>query len=187
MFPNNFTTKSQEIIQISAQIATQNGHGQVEPPHLILAMLQDEEGVVASILRKMNGSISQIHAEMQNLLNKIPKNPGASPLLNNGQLMLSQPTVFVLQNSGEIAKKMGDDYISVEHLFLSLLSGKNPISEILSNYKINYDEVLKVLASIRGNQKVDSPEPESKYDALKKYGKNLTDLARKEKIDPVIG
>jgi len=187
MFPNNFTTKSQEIIQISAQIATQNGHGQVEPPHLILAMLQDEEGVVASILRKMNGSISQIHAEMQNLLSKIPKNPGASPLLNNGQLMLSQPTVFVLQNSGEIAKKMGDDYISVEHLFLSLLSGKNPISEILSNYKINYDEVLKVLASIRGNQKVDSPEPESKYDALKKYGKNLTDLARKEKIDPVIG
>ncbi|HNU96088.1 MAG TPA: ATP-dependent chaperone ClpB [Candidatus Magasanikbacteria bacterium] len=187
MFPNNFTTKSQEIIQISAQIATQNGHGQVDPPHLILAMLQDEEGVVASILRKMNGSISQIHAEMQNLLNKIPKNPGASPLLNNGQLMLSQPTVFVLQNSGEIAKKMGDDYISVEHLFLSLLSGKNPISEILSNYKINYDEVLKVLASIRGNQKVDSPEPESKYDALKKYGKNLTDLARKEKIDPVIG
>ena len=187
MFPNNFTTKSQEIIQISAQIATQNGHGQVDPPHLILAMLQDEEGVVASILRKMNGSISQIHAEMQNLLSKIPKNPGASPLLNNGQLMLSQPTVFVLQNSGEIAKKMGDDYISVEHLFLSLLSGKNPISEILSNYKINYDEVLKVLASIRGNQKVDSPEPESKYDALKKYGKNLTDLARKEKIDPVIG
>lgn len=187
MFPNNFTTKSQEIIQISAQIATQNGHGQVEPPHLILAMLQDEEGVTASILRKMNVSVSQIHAEMEKLLNKIPKNPGASPLLQNGQLMLSPATVFVLQNSGEIAKKMGDDYISVEHLFLSLLSGKNPISEILSIYKINYDEVLKVLASIRGNQKVDSPEPESKYDALKKYGKNLTELARKEKIDPVIG
>lgn len=187
MFPNNFTTKSQEIIQISAQIATQNGHGQVDPPHLILAMLQDEEGVTASVLRKMNISVSQIHAEMEKLLNKIPKNPGASPLLQNGQLMLSPATVFVLQNSGEIAKKMGDDYISVEHLFLSLLSGKNPISEILSIYKINYDEVLKVLASIRGNQKVDSPEPESKYDALKKYGKNLTELARKEKIDPVIG
>ncbi len=187
MFPNNFTTKSQEIIQISAQIATQNGHGQVDPPHLILAMLQDEEGVTASVLCKMNISVSQIHAEMEKLLNKIPKNPGASPLLQNGQLMLSPATVFVLQNSGEIAKKMGDDYISVEHLFLSLLSGKNPISEILSIYKINYDEVLKVLASIRGNQKVDSPEPESKYDALKKYGKNLTELARKEKIDPVIG
>lgn len=187
MFPNNFTNKSQEIIQLSAQIAAQNGQGQVEPPHLILAMLQDEEGVTASILRKMNTSISQIHSEMEKLTNKLSKTPGSSPFLNNGQLVLSPSTVFILQNSGEIAKKMGDDYISVEHLFLSVLSGKNPISEIFNSFKIGYDETLKILASIRGNQKVDSPEPESKYDALKKYGKNLTELARKEKIDPVIG
>ncbi len=187
MFPNNFTNKSQEIIQLSAQLATQNGQRQVDPPHLMLAMLQDEEGVVSSVLRKLNVSLNQIHTEIEKMVNGLPKNPGASPLLQNGQLMLSPATVFVMQNSGEIAKKMGDDYISVEHLFLSLLSGKNPISEILNVFKINYDEVLKVLASIRGHQKVDSPEPESKYDALKKYGKNLTELARKEKIDPVIG
>ncbi|HRY36317.1 MAG TPA: ATP-dependent chaperone ClpB [Candidatus Magasanikbacteria bacterium] len=187
MFPNNFTHKSQEIIQLAAQIAGANGQPQVEPPHLILAMLQDEEGIVSSIFSKLNISLANIHADMEKLVNKLPKNPGASPLLNNGQLMLSQAMVFIMQNSAEIAKKMGDDYISVEHLFLSLLSGKNPISELLSVYKINYDEILKVLASIRGNQKVDSPEPESKYNALQKYGKNLTELARKEKIDPVIG
>lgn len=187
MFPNNFTNKSQEIIQLSAQIANSNGQSQVEPPHLILAMLQDEEGVVASIFRKLNISLTQIHTEIEKITSQLPKNPTASPLLNNGQLVLSQNMVFVMQGAANIAKKMGDEYISVEHLFLSLLSGKNPISDVLMIYKINYDEVLKALASIRGNQKVDSPEPEKKYDVLQKYGKNLTELARKEKIDPVIG
>jgi len=112
---------------------------------------------------------------------------GNFPTGGQGQIMLSQSMMHVLQNAGQEAKKMGDEYISVEHLLLAFLTSKNPISDILTKVQVNYDNVLKILADIRGSQKVDSPEPESKYNALLKYGKNLTDLARKEKIDPVIG
>jgi ATP-dependent Clp protease ATP-binding subunit ClpB len=92
-----------------------------------------------------------------------------------------------LQNAAQEANKMGDEYISVEHLLLAFLTNKNPISNALAQQGVHYDDVLKVLATVRGTQRVDSPEPESKYQALEKYGKNFTDLARKEKLDPVIG
>ncbi|MCX6782186.1 MAG: ATP-dependent chaperone ClpB [Candidatus Magasanikbacteria bacterium] len=186
--PQNFTQKSQEAIQIASQIAQENNQPQVEPPHLFLALLQDEESVVVSVLRKMKCDLPAVLAEAQAIVGNLPKQFGGSPIVGNGQIMLSQPAMNVMQNAFAESKKMGDEYISVEHLFLAFLSNKNPISDILSkNHKISYDEVLKSLASIRGTQKVDSPNPEIKYNALEKYGKNLTELARKEKIDPVIG
>jgi ATP-dependent Clp protease ATP-binding subunit ClpB len=95
--------------------------------------------------------------------------------------------VGIFQNAANEAKRMGDEYVSVEHLLLAFLVTKNPISDLLNEYGATYDTVLQTLVSIRGTQRVDSPEPESKYNALEKYGKNLTELARKEKIDPVIG
>lgn len=187
MIPQNFTNKSQEIIQNAARIAYENGQSQIEPPHLFFALLEDTEGVVVSILHKFNAPIINFKAGAQSLIDKLQKQPGAMPAGGTGQILLSQAMVYIFQTAVAEAKKMGDEYISVEHLFLSFLVGANPVSDMLRVHGITYDETLKVLASIRGTQKVDSPEPESKYNALEKYGKNLTDLASKEKLDPVIG
>ncbi len=186
MFPQNFTTKSQEAIQNAARVAGENGQPQVEPPHLFMSLIQDSDGLVASVLQKLNANLHQIELSTQGLINQLPKQ---SPVAGGptGQIMLGQAMVYIFQNAANEAKKMGDEYISVEHLLLAFLSNKNPVSDLLARQGVNYDAVLKILASIRGTQKVDSPEPESKYNALQKYGKNLTDLARKEKIDPVIG
>lgn len=187
MNPQNFTNKSQEAIQMAAQIAMQNKQSQVEPPHLFFAFLEDEEGIVVSMLLKNNVNLIALKAGIQSLIDRLPKQTDQIPTGNIGQIMLGQPMIYIFQNAGIEAEKMGDEFISVEHLLLAFLINKNPISDLLTKHGMTYDGALKVLASIRGNQKVDSPEPESKYNALEKYGKNLTDLARKEKIDPVIG
>lgn len=186
MIPQNFTNKSQAAIQQAAQIANENGQPQVEPLHLFLAFLEDEEGIVVSILKKLNVLPEQIAAHVRELIGRLPKDSayGASA---TGQIMISPNLMAVFQTAGQESKKMGDDYISVEHLFLAFLNSSNPAHPLLHSSGVTYDTVLKTLAAIRGHQKVDSPEPESKYNALEKYGRNLTELARKEKIDPVIG
>jgi ATP-dependent Clp protease ATP-binding subunit ClpB len=186
--PQQFTQKSQEILQIASQLAMENGQPQVEPPHIFLALLQDEENIVVSVLHKLKASLPAILSDAQTLVAQLPKQFGANNMPSNGQIMLSPAAMHILQSAFNESKKMGDEYVSIEHLFLAFFATKNPISEILvRNHKINNEETLKALASIRGTQKVDSPNPEAKYNALEKYGKNLTELARKEKIDPVIG
>ncbi len=186
MNPQNFTNRSQETIQTAARFAHENGQLQVELPHLFLAFLEDENGIVVSILQKLNINLPSLRREAQMLVNQLPKQ-GDLYQGNTSQIMLSQGMMQALQTAAQEAKKMGDEYISVEHLLLAFLMNKNPLTDWLANSGGAYDAVLKILATIRGAQKVDSPEPESKYNALEKYGKNLTDLARKEKIDPVIG
>ncbi|MFZ2189674.1 MAG: ATP-dependent chaperone ClpB [Candidatus Magasanikiibacteriota bacterium] len=187
MTPQNFTHKSQEALQRAYQIANENGQPQVEPPHLFSALLEQEDGVVVSIMKKLNVNLEQLRNEVQAMINVLPKQKGQMSHGGLGQILMGQAMMYIIQNAGNEAQKMGDDYISVEHLLLAFLTNKNPISDVLSNQAVQYDDVLKVLAKVRGTQKVDSPEPESKYQALEKYGKNLTDLARKEKLDPVIG
>ncbi|MFA5062055.1 MAG: ATP-dependent chaperone ClpB [Patescibacteria group bacterium] len=187
MIPQNFTNKSQEIIQNAAKIAFENGQQQIEPPHLFFALLDDIEGIVVSILHKFNVNTIALKAGAQSLIDKMPKQPGSSPVGGIGQILLGQSMLYIFQTAVGEAKKMGDEYISVEHLFLAFMVGRNPISDLLLGYGVNYEDTLKALAGIRGSQKVDSPEPETKYNVLEKYGKNLTDLAYKEKLDPVIG
>jgi len=186
MNPQNFTSKSQEAIQMAAEIANNNGQIQVEPPHLFLAIISQENGIVDSVFKKMNADIRTLSEEISQMINGLPKSP-TRPLGGLGQIFLSPATAGILQNASQESRKMGDEYISVEHLFLAFLTNPNPINEILQKRKINYNETLKVLVTVRGNQKVDSPEPETKYQALEKYGKNLSELARREKLDPVIG
>ncbi|PIR78495.1 MAG: ATP-dependent chaperone ClpB [Candidatus Magasanikbacteria bacterium CG10_big_fil_rev_8_21_14_0_10_36_16] len=186
MFPQNFTHKSQEAIQNAQNIAMQNGQTQIEPPHLFLSLLSQSEGVVVSIFKKLNVNIEQLKTEVQEMVNIIPKQT-TEENRNIGQVTLGQAMIFILQNADNEAKKMHDDFISVEHLLLAFLTNKNPISDSLSRQKVQYQDILNVLKDIRGNQRVDSPEPESKYQALEKYGINLTERARKEKLDPVIG
>src|SRR3989344_6479907 len=187
MIPQNFTNKSQEIIQNAAKIAYENGQSQIEPPHLFFALLEDTEGVVVSVLRKFNANVIALKAGAQSLIDKLPKQSGGVSGGGIGQILLGQAMLYIFQTAVSEAKKMGDEYISVEHLFLAFLVGHNPINDLLSANGVNYDASLQILAGIRGTQKVDSPEPESKYNVLEKYGKNLTDLAFKEKLDPVIG
>src|SRR3989344_865299 len=187
MNPQNFTHKSQEAIQNAAQIANTNGQQQIEPPHLFKALLEQEEGVVLSVLKKLNVNLKQLNDEIDKLINHFPKHPGQIKNTGFGQVLMGQTMMYILQNASQESQKMGDEYISVEHLLLSFLTNKNPISNALSVQSVQYDDVLKILVTVRGTQKVDSPTPESKYQALEKYGKNFTEMARKEKLDPVIG
>jgi len=187
MLPQNFTHKSQEALQQVSLIANKNGQPQVEPPHLFLALLEQQEGVVLSVLKKLEVNTEQLRTDVQKMIGSLTKHKGPIPGGGFGQVMMGQAMMFILQNAAQESKKMGDEYISVEHLLLAFLTNKNPISDALSRQKAQYKDVLKVLADVRGTQRVDSPTPEAKYQALEKYGKNFTDLARKEKLDPVIG
>ncbi len=188
MMPNNFTIKTQEALQRASQIANENGQPQVEPPHLFFALLEQEEGIVISVLKKLKVNLKELRDNVQTMIGSLPKQKGAVPQQSAmGQILMGQAMMYILQNAGNESKKMGDEFISVEHLLLAFLTNKNPISDAMSSQKVQYDDVLKVLATVRGTQRVDSPTPEAKFQALEKYSKNLTDLAKKEKLDPVIG
>ncbi|MEK7083918.1 MAG: Clp protease N-terminal domain-containing protein, partial [Patescibacteria group bacterium] len=187
MGPQNFTHKSQEALQRASQIANENGQPQVEPPHLFAALLDQEEGVVVSVLKKLNINLNELKESVHRMIDAMPKQTGGMPAGGLGQILMGQAMMYILNLAAQEAKKMSDEYISVEHLLLAFLTNKNPISDEIGRLGAQYSDVLKVLATVRGTQRVDSPEPESKYQALEKYGKNFTDLARKEKLDPVIG
>jgi len=186
MNPQNFTNKSQEALQKASDISHANGQPQVEPSHLFLSLLQQEDGIVISVLQTLQVPIPHVKTSIQQMISALPKQFG---LANGGfgQIMMSQGTMYILQQASNQSSQMGDEFISVEHILLAYLHTTNPIHNILKQFGISYDEVLKVLVQVRGSQKVTSPAPESTYEALKKYGKNFTDLAKKEKLDPVIG
>ncbi len=186
MIPQNFTQKSQEALQHASNIAQKNGQPHVEPPHLFIALLEQTDGVVLSVLKKLNVNLTELTQETQSMIDELPKQFGAMGG-GMGQIMMGQAMMFILQNAQNESKKMGDDYISVEHLLLSFLTNKNPVSDALGKQGAQHADILKILATVRGSQKVDSPTPESKYQALEKYGLNYTDRARKEQLDPVIG
>ncbi len=187
MIPQNFTQKSQESLQRASQIAFENGQAQIDPPHLFIALLEQVDGVVLSVLKKLEINVEQLKSEVMNLVNKLPKQATMNTAHNVSQILMGQAMAYILQTGANESKKMGDEYISVEHLLLAYLTNKNPISDSLARQNVRYNDVLKVLATVRGKQKVDSPTPESKYQALEKYGVNFTDMARQEKLDPVIG
>ncbi|MFH1286861.1 MAG: ATP-dependent chaperone ClpB [Candidatus Magasanikbacteria bacterium] len=187
MPPQNFTQKSQEALQDAALLANANRQQQVEPPHLFLSLIQQVDGLVLSVLKKLEVNIEQLSGDVQKMVDSLPKQDNASGGGDMSQIMMGQAMLFILNTASQESQKMGDDYISVEHLLLAFLTNKNPVSDALSRQGVQHREVLKVLAKVRGSQKVDSPTPESKYQALEKYGKNFTELARQEKMDPVIG
>lgn len=186
MFPNNFTTKSQEAIQRAFALATENGHPQIESPHLLYSLLDQEGGVVGSIMRKLNVPLPALKQHVHHLIERMPSAPSQQPGAL-GQIFMSPEIAVILQGAMDEANKIKDAYVSTEHILLSFLSSRGTAGDALRNAGVNYDAVLRVLVDIRGSQRVDSPEPEATYQALEKYGKNLTELARKDKLDPVIG
>ncbi len=177
---NQFTQKSQEAIFRSQQIAQDYHHQAIEPIHLLFALLTQEEGIVPAIVTRIAGSTLALREELQKELDRRPKIQGAGL-----EVGLSQAAADVLTGAERYAKGMQDDYVSTEHILLALtdsIEGKR-----LASYGITKDAILKALKSVRGSQRVTSPEPEATYQALEKYGRDLTDLARKGKLDPVIG
>lgn len=185
MLPQNFTTKSQEAIQLAHRLAIANGQQALEPMHLLASLLEQEDGVVVSILKKLQTDVSKLKTSVDSFLLRLPKI--STQTGNLSQIFLSQDTVRVLSGAEKAASFFKDAYISTEHLMLSLADGNEAASEALHASGVTTDAILKALKDVRGNVKIDTPDPESQYEALKKYSRNLTDLARQEKLDPVIG
>ncbi len=180
---SRFTQKSQEAVQMAQKLAMDNGNQQIDEEHLTAALLEMQDSLIANLISKMGVQkellLNQIHA----LIAKIPKVSGAS-----GQEYLSADLNQVLTHAEEEAKAMGDDYVSVEHLFLCLLRYPNRgMKECFRENGITREGFLQVLSSVRGNQRVTSDNPEVTYDTLTKYGYDLVERAKDQKLDPVIG
>ncbi|MFO8084468.1 MAG: ATP-dependent chaperone ClpB [Desulfobacterales bacterium] len=179
---DKFTIKSQELIQNAQSTASNLSNQQIEPEHILLSMLHEKEGIARSILRKLGVSPEAVYREVAVAIDKIPKVSGVS------ETYISARTKKVLDSAFAEASKMKDQYVSVEHILLSITDEKEgDACGILKKNGITRDAILKVLMDIRGSQRITDPNPEEKYQALDKFSRDLTDLARLGKLDPVIG
>ena len=180
-----FTQKSLEAIQKAQDLAVQNQNSQIEEEHLILALLEQEDSLIKELFNKM-GIPENFERDIRNKVENDPKMIGGARKADS--IYVSQDVDMVLTKSEKIADKMKDEYVSVEHLMLSIFDNpSNDIKEIFKRYNINKNDFLKALSSLRGNTRVTSDNPESTYDVLKKYGQDLVQMAREQKLDPVIG
>ena len=182
---NNYTQKSLEAVQLAQQIAVQNHHQQLEQVHLLLAMLNQNGGLIPQLLGKMGISTDSLEAAANGLLRKIPGVTGSREM---DKFYISAGVDAALQAAQTRAEMMKDEFVSVEHLFLGLLDAADgAMRELFKTYRITKEECLKALQSVRGNQRVTTDNPEGTYDALEKYGTDLVKRAREQKMDPVIG
>ena len=194
-----FTHKAQEVILAAQDLARERGQQQVDALHLLYALLSQEESIVLNLLEKIGVDIEGLKKKAKISLDKIPNI--ATPQ-GYGQFYLTQDMAKVLDKARQESVKMGDEFISVEHLFLALLDSETKAKEVLDKAgflqpgggvgalefgKLDYENFLKELAKVRGGQRITDPEPETKYQVIEKYTRNLTSLARKGKLDPVIG
>jgi ATP-dependent Clp protease ATP-binding subunit ClpB len=184
---DKLTVKSQEAVQAAASTAAENGNPEVLPLHLLAALLEDREGVVLPVLEGAGVRVQELLAGVNAAISKLPKvSGGATPGMSNA-------LTKVLDRASKEAENFKDDYVSTEHLLLALTeapksgSQPDPVRDALAAAGATHDAVLKALSSVRGSQRVTDQNPEAKFQALEKYGKDLTDLARKGKLDPVIG
>ena len=180
-----FTQKSLEAIQEAQNIAADNKNAQVEQEHLLLALLQQEDSLIKELIKKIKHD-DVVENAVKEAIRKMPKMTGGAR--KTGSIYVAQDVDTVLSNSESIAKNMKDEYVSVEHIMLSIFdNANNSIRDIFKTYNITKNEFLKALAEVRGNRRVTSDNPEDTYDVLKKYGQDLVQMARNQKIDPVIG
>ncbi len=180
---NRMTLKAQEAVQSAVEIAQNYNNQLVEPEHIFAAMLQDPENITVSILQKIGRSPDELKIKIGELMERLPKVTGAGV----GNQQLSQATAQLFDASAEEAKKFKDEYISSEHLFLAMFDNKGAVGDMLKKYGISKNEVLTALKDVRGNQRVTSQNQEDTYQSLKKFGRDLNELARSGKLDPVIG
>ena len=178
---NKFTQKSIEAVNQCEKIAYDYGHQEIDQEHFLYSLLTIDESLIASLLEKMNINKEAFLSQVQELLAKKPK-------VSGGQVYMSKDLNQVLLHGEDEMKSMGDEYVSVEHLFLSMLKHPNKvIKELFRGYGLTKDRFLEVLSQVRGGQKVTSDNPEATYDTLEKYGYDLVKRAKEQKLDPVIG
>lgn len=179
---NKFTEKASETVQEAIKLAQKNGQQQVEPEHLLLSLLNQEGGLAGAILRKAGTPVDSLHRRVQEDVDKLPKMSGGEDRIGLGSRM-----VRLGNRAADEAKKFKDDFISVEHLLLALLEDTGTAGRTLKEHQATGERVLKALQEVRGNQRITTQNPEATYEALKKYGRDLTEMAAKGKLDPVIG
>ncbi len=179
---DRLTIKSQELIQSAQALAGRQGNQQIEPEHFLAAMLEEREGVARSILRKLGGAPDDLLREVLQAVEALPRVEGA------GETYLSPRSRAVLEAAFTEASQMKDEYVSIEHLLLAVADEKSgAAARILRAHGVNRENILKVLMDIRGSQRITDPNPEEKYQALDRFSRDLTDLARLGRLDPVIG
>jgi ATP-dependent Clp protease ATP-binding subunit ClpB len=182
---DKFTVKAQEAVQQASEIAGQNGNPEILPLHLLAAMLQDQEGIVVPVLSKLGVNPATLSGLIMETVERLPKVSGAS-----GQPQISAVLQKVLDQAFKEADTFKDEYVSTEHLLLAMAKDRdknNQARQLLVAAGAEYDAILKALTAVRGTQRVTDQNPEGKYQALERYAKDLTELARRGKLDPVIG
>jgi ATP-dependent Clp protease ATP-binding subunit ClpB len=181
MNTQRFTIKSQEMISAMQELASERGNQEIRDLHLLAAMLKQDDSLILPALQKLEVPLSGVQSALEAALQKLPRVSGSN------QQYLSQEVLDVLHQAEKEADQLQDDYISLEHLLLALMSKGKEAAKILKNAGLKTDKLLLALKELRGNQRVTDQNPEAKYQALEKYARNLTRLARMDKLDPVIG
>lgn len=180
---DKFTQKGQEALLEAQNLAQEYNHPAIEPEHLLKALIEQEGGVIPSVLKRIGTNQDLLAQDIEQALARMPRATGASV-----QVGMSQELVNILQEAEKIAGDMKDEYTSTEHLLMAMAQPKaGRIRDLLARHGVDYNSILQALAGIRGSQRVTSPTPEAQYEALVKYGRDLTQEARKGKLDPVIG
>jgi ATP-dependent Clp protease ATP-binding subunit ClpB len=181
---NKLTLKSQEAVQNAQEIASSYGNQILEPEHLLAALIQDPQGTVVPILQRVGANLNVVKLKVNELLERLPRVAGAA-LGNQG---ISQSLGGVLEQAIKKAQELKDEYVSTEHLLLAVSASDDlAVGKLLRDQGVSVESILKVLKQIRGSQRVTDQNPEEKYQALERYGRDLNELARKGKLDPVIG
>ena len=179
---DKYTVKAREALQDAASLAEQDNHSQIEPVHLLYKLLDQEEGIVPPLIEKIGASTDQILDALDTILDKKPRVTGDS-----AQVYMSPVLTKLCAQAEKLAASLKDEYVSTEHLLLALTKSDDEVGELLRSHGITYDAALRALKDVRGNQRVTSEDPEATFNSLEKYCRDLTELAREEKIDPVIG
>ena len=181
-----FTQKSIEAISLAQNLALQNQNSEVNEEHLLLALLEQQNSLISELLKNIGINSQKFVEELEIKVRNKPKMTGSSSL--SGNIYVSQDVNQTLASSESIAKKMNDEYVSVEHIMLGLFDNLNrELKELFKKYNLDKNKFLKALSAVRGNARVTSDNPESTYNVLKKYGQDLVALAKEQKLDPVIG
>ena len=178
---SKFTQKSIEAVNNLEKVAYQFGHQEIEEEHLLYSLLHQEDSLIAKLIEKMEIQKEYFEDRLDQALNGKVKVSGGSPYI--GQYLNK-----ALVSAEDVAKQMGDEYVSVEHLFLSILNNQSPsMKQFFKEFGITKERFLQALSTVRGNQRVTTDNPEATYDTLNKYGQDLVEKARSQKLDPVIG
>ena len=179
---NKLTIKAQEALQQADNLASKGQHSDMDVPHLVLALIQQEGGVIRPLLDRVGVDSSEVVKVAEALLEKKAVVQGAA-----ADRFMARELKTLFDDAFSLAEGMGDEFISVEHLFLAAVSGVSDLAEKVKALGLKKENLLEALQAVRGNQRVTDQHPEDKYEVLKKYGRDLTDVARKGKLDPVIG